>query len=103
MKLRDVKRSVRSLNYQQLVKLEAWLHDLIETAKQAGGGPTKHAAGRKIYRSEMVRRRQAARPLLVRVLDGRREDEVTVRREAAAERRQTCSRCKGQEGLIILM
>jgi hypothetical protein len=38
------------------VKLDAWLHSLIETAERAGGHrPTEHAADHRSYRSEMVR------------------------------------------------
>lgn len=56
MKLREVKQSIRSLNLQQLVKLDVWLHSLIETAERASDDlPTKHAADQKSYRSEMVR------------------------------------------------
>jgi hypothetical protein len=55
MRLREVKQSVRSLSFEQLVKLDAWLHSLIETAEGAGGKPTKRAAGSKTYRSELVR------------------------------------------------
>lgn len=56
MKLREVKKSVSGLSLQQLVRLDAWLHSLIETAERAGGHkPTEHATGHKSYRSEMVR------------------------------------------------
>jgi hypothetical protein len=56
MKLRDIKRSASALNFQQLVKLDAWLHSVIETAERAGGHhPREHTAGHKSYRSEMVR------------------------------------------------
>ena len=55
MRLREVKRSVSSLSLQQMVKLDAWLHSLIETVEEAGGKPMKQAAGHKTYRSEMVR------------------------------------------------
>ena len=41
MRLRGVKRSVSSLSIQQLVKLDVWLHSLIETFKEAGGKLTK--------------------------------------------------------------
>jgi hypothetical protein len=55
MKLRDMKRSIKALRFQQLVKLDAWLHSLIETAERAGRHPTQHTADHKSYRSEMVR------------------------------------------------
>lgn len=56
MKLREVKQAARALNFPQLVKLDAWLHSVIETAERAGGHhPTEHTAGHKSYRSEMVR------------------------------------------------
>jgi hypothetical protein len=56
MKLRDIKRSASALNFQQLVKLDAWLHSVIETAERAGGHhPTRHITDHKTYRSEMVR------------------------------------------------
>jgi hypothetical protein len=52
MRLREVKQPVRSLSFQQLVKLDAWLHSLIETAERAS---TKQIVGKKTYQSEMVR------------------------------------------------
>lgn len=55
MKLREVKRSVSALNFQQLVKLDAWLHSLIETAERDGGEPTQRTLSNKTYQSEMVR------------------------------------------------
>jgi hypothetical protein len=55
MRLREVKQSVRSLSFEQLVKLDAWLHSLIEMAEGTGGKPTKRVAGSKTYRSELVR------------------------------------------------
>ena len=56
MRLQEVKQAVSALNFQQLVKLDAWLHSLIETAERAGSHhPTEHAADHKSYRSEMVR------------------------------------------------
>ena len=56
MKLREVKRAVSALNFQQLVKLDAWLHSLMETAGRASGRKsTEHTVGHKTYRSEMVR------------------------------------------------
>jgi hypothetical protein len=55
MNLRELKRSISGLNVQQLIKLDAWLHSLLETAKRAGDAPTKHTVGNKTYQSEMVR------------------------------------------------
>lgn len=56
MKLREVKQAVGGLSFPQLVKLDAWLHSLIE----AGVGdtsqrPENRASVNKTYRSEMVR------------------------------------------------
>ena|SRR5215207_69397 len=56
MKLREVKQTVGALSFQQLIKLDAWLHSLIETAERSSGkkalkSPIEH----KTYRSEMVR------------------------------------------------
>lgn len=56
MKLREVKRAVSALNFQQLVKLDAWLHSLMETTERADGRkPTEHTVGHKTFQSEMVR------------------------------------------------
>lgn len=56
MKLREVKKSVSGLSFQQLISLDAWLHSLIETAERTGGHkPAEHTIGHKTYRSEMVR------------------------------------------------
>jgi hypothetical protein len=56
MKFSEMKRAVGALNLQQLVKLDAWLHSLIETAKRAGGcKPIGHTSDHKTYRSEPVR------------------------------------------------
>lgn len=57
MKLREVKQSIRGLNFLQLVKLDAWLHSVIETAERTGGnqGVGKPPGDHKTYRSEMVR------------------------------------------------
>src|SRR5947209_3704243 len=57
MKLQEIKRSVGALSLQQLIKLDAWLHSLIETADRNGRRKmvVKHPAGHKTYRSEMVR------------------------------------------------
>jgi hypothetical protein len=56
MNLRELKRSISGLNTQQLIRLDDWLHGLIETSARAGGdGLTKHVIGNKTYQSEMVR------------------------------------------------
>lgn len=55
MKLREVKKSVSGLSFQQLIKLDAWLHSLIETAEHANDEPTKHTLSHKTYQREMVR------------------------------------------------
>lgn len=55
MKLREAKKSVSGLSFQQLIKLDAWLHSLIEMAEQASNEPTKHTVGHKTYQREMVR------------------------------------------------
>lgn len=89
MRLREVKQSVRSLSFRQLVKLDAWLHSLIETAERAFDEahrrqkdlPERDGALRQ-ERLPMLSGR-ATRPLLVRVLDGGREDSVGVRRQEA--------------------
>lgn len=55
MKLSEVKHMVSALNFQQIVKLDTWLHSLIKTAEHAGGREAmKYSAGHKTYRSEMV-------------------------------------------------
>jgi hypothetical protein len=57
MKLREVKQSIRGLSFLQLVKLDAWLHSVIETAERTGGdhGVGKPPDDHKTYRQEMVR------------------------------------------------
>jgi hypothetical protein len=56
MKLQEIKQSVRALSLQQLIKLDAWLHGLLETADTVGPKKVaKHPADHKTYRSEMVR------------------------------------------------
>ena len=63
MTLREIKQSVRSLNSRQLVKLDAWLHELIDAAKSkkrdhAGTGRRvveEHKTINKTYRLEEVR------------------------------------------------
>lgn len=56
MKLREVKKFVSELSFQQLTKLDAWLHSLMEMPERAGSHKsTGRTAGRRTYRSEMVR------------------------------------------------
>lgn len=58
MNLRELKQLVRSLSLQQLVKLDAWIHGLIENASDPVGQrvpKAEHRSGNKTYRSEMVR------------------------------------------------
>lgn len=57
MRLREVKRAVGALNARQLVKLDAWLHSLLETAERSGGekSPTKSPGEHKNYQQVMVR------------------------------------------------
>jgi hypothetical protein len=46
---------VSTLNYHQIVKLDAWLHSLIETAACTGGHKPIEHIDHKSYRNEMVR------------------------------------------------
>jgi hypothetical protein len=63
MTLREIKKSVRTLTAQQLVNLDAWLHELISAAeaKKRPSGMTSHRvleerkAVNKTYRLEEVR------------------------------------------------
>jgi hypothetical protein len=57
MNLREIKRHVGALSAQQLVKLDAWIHGLLETAEDTGSSKAvaEHRVGRKTYQSEMVR------------------------------------------------
>jgi len=56
MNLRELKRSISGLNIHQMIRLDAWLHGLIETTERAGDDePTKRVIGNKTYQSEMVR------------------------------------------------
>lgn len=57
MTLREIKKSVTALSPRQLVKLDAWLHGLMETAERVGGrkAVAGHSAGHKTYQQEMVR------------------------------------------------
>jgi hypothetical protein len=61
--LRDLKRSLRTLTPDQLRRLDAWLHELIEQAGRRAprqplddrDTPEKERGGRKTYRLERVR------------------------------------------------
>jgi hypothetical protein len=61
--LHDLKRSLRALTPDQLRRLDAWLHELIEQASDGGrdqlsngrDAPEKRQAGQKTYRLEHVR------------------------------------------------
>lgn len=56
MNLRELKRSISGLNTLQLIRLDAWLHGLIESSERADtDGPTKQVVGNKTYQKEMVR------------------------------------------------
>lgn len=58
MNLREVKRLVGALSPRQLVKLDAWIHGLLEGAGRAGDGRVATGVkrhGHKTYRRELVR------------------------------------------------
>jgi len=64
MKLRDIKQSIGALGVKDLVRLDAWLHNLLEVrrADKRVRGATKqhevlqsHRTARKTYRLELVR------------------------------------------------
>jgi hypothetical protein len=57
MKLREVKRSVGALSTQQLVKLDAWIHGLLEGVAHDDGHSVigKRHLRHKTYRRELVR------------------------------------------------
>ena len=57
MRLREVKRAISALNTRQLVKLDAWLHGLMETTERVGGRKPEAElyAGHRNYQQEMVR------------------------------------------------
>lgn len=56
MKLSEVKRAAGALNLKQLVKLDAWLHGLLEATQHAGGiKATKRRLNHKTYQQELVR------------------------------------------------
>jgi len=57
MTLREIKKSVTALSPRQLVKLDAWLHSLLEADERAGSrkAEAEYSAGHKTYQQEMVR------------------------------------------------
>lgn len=59
MNLRELKRHVNALSTKQLVKLDAWIHGLLESAERTDKGRTStDDNGRpthKTYRRELVR------------------------------------------------
>lgn len=55
MKLREVKQAIGGLSFQQLVKLDAWLHSLIEVGVGSSHQPENKTSVNKTYRSEMIR------------------------------------------------
>ena len=58
MNLREVKQQVSALSPRQLVKLDAWIHTLLEGAERADNKPGSTAErrrGRNTYRRELVR------------------------------------------------
>ncbi|MDQ3746868.1 MAG: hypothetical protein M3444_21065 [Acidobacteriota bacterium] len=61
MTLREIKKSLRALNSRQLIKLDAWLHELMDAAeskKQAAPWRRlveEHKTVNKTYRLEEVR------------------------------------------------
>jgi hypothetical protein len=61
MTLREIKKSLRALNARQLVKLDAWLHELIEAAASKKQVTPRcrlveeHKTVNKTYRLEEVR------------------------------------------------
>lgn len=57
MNLREIKRHVGALSARQLVKLDAWIHGLLETTADVGGSKAagEHRVSRRTYQHEMVR------------------------------------------------
>lgn len=61
MTIREIKKSVSTLNTRQLVRLDAWLHELIEAAESKKQATPRrrlveeHKAVNKTYRLEEVR------------------------------------------------
>jgi hypothetical protein len=58
MKLQELKRYIGALPPKQLVKLDIWIHDLLENIERTDRRrkmKAKHGASHKTYRSEIVR------------------------------------------------
>lgn len=58
MRLREIKQSITSLSLLQVIKLDAWIHGLIEGNEHVDNQrntASKRPANHKTYRSEMVR------------------------------------------------
>lgn len=58
MNLQEVKRQVSALSTPQLVKLDAWIHGLLEEVKSNGDGRAvtgKRSRTHKTYQQELVR------------------------------------------------
>lgn len=57
MKLREVKKVVSGLSFEQLVRLDGWLHSLIKSAEKATARKrvASNRIGNKTYQSELVR------------------------------------------------
>jgi hypothetical protein len=58
MDLREVKRHVSALNTRQLVRLDAWIHGLLESSEAVDDGrkaTVKRHSSHKTYRRELVR------------------------------------------------
>lgn len=48
MTLREIKKTIRSLTPQQLVKLDAWLHELINDAESKKHARNDVTSGRQV-------------------------------------------------------
>jgi hypothetical protein len=55
MNLRELKRHVNALSTQQLVKLDAWIHGLLECTEKSDTPTDNKRPGHKTYRRELVR------------------------------------------------
>ena len=58
MNLREAKKLVGALSAQQLVKLNAWISDLLEGSEQVDGTPgtkVRQHGSHKTFRQEMIR------------------------------------------------
>ncbi len=98
-KLSEIKRAARALTSKQMMKLDAWLHELrsqksltapgasVRCLKSARRSPRRLTArGHPLREEELpLCRGRTARPLLVCVLDREWKTQITVHREEAAE------------------